>query len=300
MRRQISLLFVTIALGLAGCGQKAEKLTQLPPLETANSKNAPPAAKPSVDEQSSANAAFVEATGTAEPLRAADLGPQMTARVSAVLVDEGDVVKAGAPLVRLDMAEAELRLRQTEANAAAAKSQYEQANSEYERLAPLAPQGTVTAQQLSRLAAQRDALKSSAEAASIAASNAQREVSIAMVRAPFGGIISKVSVEVGEVATMMPARILVRLVDLSAVDVRVRVHERDLARFSVGSTASATFPSNGQVVQGKVTFISPEIDPRTRMAEVVTRIPNDEGLLRAGMFAQIRIQSSTPTLGVAL
>jgi RND family efflux transporter MFP subunit len=96
--------------------------------------------------------------------------------------------------------------------------------------------------------------------------------------------------DVGEIATLVPPTTLVRLVDTSSLDVRVKVHERELARVTIGDAVSAKFPSSSQSAVGVVTFISPEIDPRTRNAELVTRIPNPEGILRAGMFAEIEIK----------
>ncbi|HEX5659738.1 MAG TPA: efflux RND transporter periplasmic adaptor subunit [Polyangiales bacterium] len=232
----------------------------------------------------------VIANGTTEPVRVADLGPQMTGRIGALLVDEGSKVKLGQNLVRLDADEASLRVQQTAATAAQAKAQYELARAEYERLAPLLQRGTITPQQLQRLEAQRDALKSATEAAHVAQSDAARMQTNTVVRAPFAGVVSKVSMEVGEVATMMPPSVLLRLVDLSSVDVRVRVHERELTRIAIGDEVEANFSSSKQKAQGKVSFISPEIDPRTRNAEVVTRIPNAQGVLRAGMFAEIAIK----------
>jgi membrane fusion protein, multidrug efflux system len=223
-------------------------------------------------------------------VREANLGPQMTARISQIFVEEGDKVKAGSPLVQLDSVEASLRVQQTAANSASLQSQYELAKAEYERLAPLAEKGTVTAQQLQRLAGQRDALKAGSDAARVAEEDAKRNAGNTSVRAPFAGIVSKVMADVGEVATMMPVTVLLRLVDLSSVDVRVRVHERELSRISIGDAVEAKFSSSGQTAQGKVTFISPEIDPRTRNAEVVTRIPNADAALRAGMFAEISIR----------
>jgi RND family efflux transporter MFP subunit len=232
----------------------------------------------------------VVATGTTEPAREANLGPQMTARIAKILVKEGDLVKAGAVLVQLDGMEAALRVQQTAANAASTRSQYELAQSEYDRLAPLAAKGTVTPQQLQRLAGQRDALRAASDAARVAEADAERNVTNTAVRAPFAGIVSKVHMDVGEIATMMPPSVILRLVDLSSVDVRVRVHERELARVAIGDAVDAQFPSSGQSARGVVTFISPEIDPRTRNAEVVTRIPNPNGALRAGMFAELEIK----------
>ncbi len=277
-----------IVLALTACHQENEKLTQLPSSEAAAvvATVAVESAKVTREQLSRA----VIATGTTEPAREANLGPQMTARIARILVKEGDHVKVGAALAQLDTVEASLRLQQVTANAASTRSQYDLAKSEYERLAPLAERGTVTPQQLERLASQRDALKAGADAATVAEADAKRNMTNTAVRAPFPGIVSKVQMDVGEIATMMPPSVILRLVDLSSVDVRVRVHERELARVVLGDAVDARFPSSGQTAKGIVTFISPEIDPRTRNAEVVTRIPNADGVLRAGMFAEIEIK----------
>lgn len=277
-----------VVLLLTACQQDNEKLTQLP-----SSEAAAVVATVSVDTVKVTREELtraVVATGTTEPAREANLGPQMTARIAKILVKEGDVVKVGAPLAQLDTVEASLRLQQVTANAASTRSQYDLAKSEYERLAPLAERGTVTPQQLERLASQRDALKAGADAATVAEADAKRNMTNTAVRAPFAGIVSNVKMDVGEIATMMPPSVILRLVDLSSVDVRVRVHERELARIALGNSVDARFPSSGQSAKGVVTFISPEIDPRTRNAEVVTRIPNADSALRAGMFAEIEIK----------
>jgi RND family efflux transporter MFP subunit len=291
MHAKHALVF-TALLATASCAENREKLTQLP---AADGKGALPVAL-RVSAATVTRQAIVRsviANGTTEPARVADLGPQLTGRIGAMLVKEGDKVKVGQNLVRLDADEASLRVQQTAAGAAQAKAQYELAKAEYERLAPLLARGTITPQQLQRLEAQRDALKSATEAAHVAQSDAQRMQTNTTVRAPFAGVVSKVNMEVGEVATLMPPSVLLRLVDLSSVDVRVRVHERELSRVAIGDAIEASFSSSKQRAEGKVTFISPEIDPRTRNAEVVTRIPNPLGTLRAGMFAEISIRPKT-------
>ncbi|MDB4974160.1 MAG: efflux transporter, family, subunit [Myxococcaceae bacterium] len=285
-------LAITISALQGGCSSGSEKLTQLPAAEKSDqTPESFPVAIATVTRQAIVRS--VVANGTTEPARVAALGPQLSGRISALYVHEGDKVKANEILVRLDADEAALRIQQTAAGAAQAKAQYELARAEYERAAPLLQRGTITPQQLQRLEAQRDALKSAVESASLANSDAQRVHGNTTIRAPFAGIISKVPVEVGEIATMMPPTVLLRLVDLSSVDVRVRVHERELSRVAIGDPIEAKFPSSNQKALGKVTFISPEIDPKTRNAEVVTRIPNADSALRAGMFAEISIKPKT-------
>ncbi|MBL4635766.1 MAG: biotin/lipoyl-binding protein, partial [Kofleriaceae bacterium] len=111
----------------------------------------------------------VRATGTAQPIRAANLGPQTTARIEEMLVQEGDEVEKGQNLVRLDVQDARLRAAQAKAAAAAVQVQAQLAESDYQRLAPLAAKGTISAQRGPQLKAQRDALASSAKAAAAAA-----------------------------------------------------------------------------------------------------------------------------------
>lgn len=287
--KAVSVLGIGLAL-LAACGGRGDKLTELPTDEKAAGE-AVEVSVVQVHRQPITRG--VVATGTSEPARVADLGPQLTGRINAILVREGDHVRAGDVLLHLDASEASLRVQQSAAAKAQARAQYELARAEYDRLAPLLQKGTITPQQLQRLEAQRDALKSAAEAAAIAQSDAQRVQGNTTIRAPFDGIISKVQVEVGEVATLMPPTVLARLVDLSSVDVRVQVHERELSRVAIGDRVSAKFPGSGESASGQVTFISPEIDVRTRNGEVVTRIPNPSGSLRAGMYAEISIVPKT-------
>tara|TARA_R110002096_G_scaffold434832_5_gene658286 strand:+ start:95645 stop:96757 length:1113 start_codon:yes stop_codon:yes gene_type:complete len=235
----------------------------------------------------------IKATGTTQPIRAANLGPQATARIEELMVDEGDVVEKGQTLVRLDVQGARLQAAQAQAAAAAVKAQAQLAEADYQRLAPLAASGTISAQRGPQLKAQRDALASSAKAAEAAAAQARRGITNTTVRAPFAGTISSVFVEVGEIATMVPPKVLVRLVDISELEVRIQVNERDLGRIAKGDEVSVTFPSSGNRVTGTVTYISPEIQAHSRAAEVVTRITNVDRHLRAGLFAEIEIAPTT-------
>lgn len=286
-----------LVLAVAGCGNAEGNLPDLPdPTAGAGAPIEVPVATVTEERIS----VPVVASGATEPLRAADLGPQLTAQIAAVLVQEGDHVEEGQPLVRLDVRDASLRAAQAQAGAASANVQAQLAANEYQRLAPLAARGTIPTQQVDQLRAQRDALASAAAAANAMVGQARRGVTEAIVRAPFAGTVSMVLAEVGEVATMMPPTILVRLVDLSQVEVSVRVHERDLARIAPNDEVEVRFPSMGQTSAGRVTFISPEIDPRSRTAGVTARIPNPLGNLRSGLFAELRIRPSQARQGLVV
>lgn len=236
----------------------------------------------------------VDVTGTTEAVRAANVAPQISARVQKVLVSEGEEVKAGQGLVHLDASDARLRASQAKSQAASSEVQAQQLASDYERLAPLATRGSIAPQRVDQLEAQRDAMKAAASAAKAAADQASRDVSQALVRAPFAGTVSSVLVEAGEMANRTPATTLVRLVDLSEIEIRIRVHEQDLARVKVGAPATVTIESIGETFDAKVSYVRPEIDVRNRTAEVVVRLPNKDRKILAGMFARVRIEPKEP------
>lgn len=236
---------------------------------------------------------IVRATGTTAPVRISELGPVVSAIVRSVHVDEGEQVERGQLLVRLDAADVRLAAAQATASAAAARAQAELARAETERLVPLAADGTITPQRADQLQAQERALSSAAEAADIAAQQARRNVSDTSVRAPFAGTVARVYVEAGEMASRAPPTTLLRLVDLSSVEVRARVHESKLSAVERGNGVRVR--AGGVEAQGSVEYVNPELDASTRSAEVVVRVPNEDGRLRAGMSAQLEIEPSAET-----
>ena len=109
---------------------------------------------------------------------------------------------------------------------------------------------------------------------------------------PFAGFVSKVQMDVGEIATMMPPSVLLRLVDLSSVDVRVKVHERELARVAIGDAVRGQVPEQQP---DRAWARSPSSAPRSTRAPATPRwsraSPMPTVLLRAGMFAEIEHQA---------
>jgi membrane fusion protein, multidrug efflux system len=290
------LSVVLIALAACGGGEKID-------LEPAAGEEAQPERVATVPVAVASREVIrvpVVATGTTEPIRAANLGPQLTARVERVLVTEGQAVEENDPLVRLDVQDARLQAAQAQASAAAAGVQAQLAESDYQRLAPLAETGTISPQRRAQLEAQRDALASAARAAGAAATQARSAIADATLRAPFAGVIAAVHVEAGELATMVPPTILVRLVDLSEIEIRVQVHERELSRIAAGDRVHVRIPSLGDTLEGQVTYIAPEVNAQTRSAEVVTRVPNADRRVRGGVFAEVSIEPSTTREGVVV
>jgi membrane fusion protein (multidrug efflux system) len=108
------------------------------------------------------------------------------------------------------------------------------------------------------------------------------------IQAPFAGIAGARSVSPGQVITRSTT--LTTLVDLDIVKVEVNVPERYLQQVKAGQPLEfgvAAYP--GRKFKGDVYFIAAKLDEGTRTALVKARIPNEDGTLRAGMFASLEL-----------
>jgi RND family efflux transporter MFP subunit len=216
---------------------------------------------------------LVYATGFVEPAHPVSVAAQVTAPVTQVLVDEGQAVTRGQPLVRLDSAEQQALLSQAEAEARG-KTLTEG------RVATLYRQGWVTR-------AARDeavALGQSARAArdALAARAAQTTV-----RAGLAGIILKRSVEPGDLAT--PGRELLQIGNPHDIRINATVDERDIPRVRIGQSAllsSDALP--GRPIEARVTAITPGGDPNQR-AFRVRLSPSSATELPFGLTLEVNI-----------
>jgi membrane fusion protein, copper/silver efflux system len=87
-----------------------------------------------------------------------------------------------------------------------------------------------------------------------------------------------------------PEMELYNIADLSDVWVLAEVYEYELSGIHLGQKASVIFPSfQGKTFTGKVTYISPELDPKTRTAKIRVELPNRDFLIKPDMFANVEL-----------
>jgi RND family efflux transporter MFP subunit len=108
------------------------------------------------------------------------------------------------------------------------------------------------------------------------------------IRAPFDGLVLEELAEPGSV--LAAGESLLRIGDLSTVEVSAFVSELDLQRLSVGSEVKVSFEAlPDREWKGILTQISPEIDPESRKASVTITVPNEDGIVTSGMLAQVEL-----------
>jgi len=205
-----------------------------------------------------------------------------------VLVDKGDVVKAGQLLARLnctpyadERAKLEEAARQIEARA-------HFASQTLERLKPMAQQNFVGAQDLAQ--AETEAATSSAAVAHARASltEAQHKLAYCDLTAPFAGDVVARYVDPG--ALVGPGNPVVTLVDNTVMRVMVNLVEKDIGLIRTGQQATLTVDAYpAKHFPGRVLRLVKAVDARTRTMLVEIDIPNEGGLLKSGMFGRVSI-----------
>ncbi len=273
MKTPARLAALALAFALQACAGKQEK-----PAAAATPVVVAPAEVGELEER-------IEGTGELAAPDRAVIAAELDGRVTAVNVDEGIHVEAGAVLLeidpekrRLDADAASAQLRDAEAAVAVAKREYDRANAMHD-------QGVAS----DSLLDQRQTELARAQAR-VDASNAQRGVAAralrdASVRAPFAGLVARRDVSRGDY--VRPGQALLEVVALDPIEVEFSVAERDSARVAMGQPVRVTVaPYPDEAFTGSVSAVSPVIDPKTRTLRVKARIPNTDGRLRPGLFAR--------------
>lgn len=110
--------------------------------------------------------------------------------------------------------------------------------------------------------------------------------------APFDGIVLKKNVDEGE--KIIAGKTLLQIADLRNLWLKADIYENELPLISVGSSAEITFSYfPGEVLNGRVSFIYPTVDPQTRTVQVRFDIPNPNLTFKPSMFATVEIKGKT-------
>lgn len=209
-------------------------------------------------------------------------------RIEELYVDEGDFVNKGDPIAKIYAATIEQGVRQAEARLAAAKAQESNLLLEYDRAKRLSKENAMSKQQFDTIEAQYQSTQAQVEQAEAALASIKSQLQDATVTAPISGIIGQRFYETGDMAA--PQLPIVTIVQMDRVKINFNATESDLGKLKIGQEAQVKVKSYPeQIFEGKVTKISPVLDPLTRMAKVEVLIDNRDKKLKPGMFASITV-----------
>lgn len=221
--------------------------------------------------------ATVTASGQIEPTRKVDISADITGRIIALPVDEGDWVDAGDLLVRIDpsqyeagVARSQAGLSSAQASVLQARANRDQANRELERSQELrsTDSNLISEVQLEQAqtnyevsAAIANSAEHQVEQARAMLQEAQEQLAKTILRAPMSGQVTRLAVEEGEVAVpgtfSRETGLLLTVSDLSVIQVNVRVDETDVVRLHIGDSTDVEIDAYPDTVfAGRVTKIA--------------------------------------------
>lgn len=267
--RLCALLLTLAALVLGGCGGGETNATELETEDTG--KDAIPVEVAALAE--GPIEAVLRSSTNLEAESAVLVLAEAARRVVEMRVEEGDVVRRGDLLVRLEDEAQRVGLART-------RNQVERARQE------LARQQDLFRKELVSEKVFNDA-RHDLELLELALADSERELSYTEVRAPISGVLTQRLIKRGDAVS--PGQELFEIIDFDSLVARVFVPERQLRRIAVGQNVRLVAESgSGASFDGVVDRIAPVVDPRSGTVKVTVRVPRAEGL-RPGMFLQAEL-----------
>ena len=239
-------------------------------------------------------------TGSIQPERRADLRAEVAAVVVQVLKENGETVKRGELLMRLDDTSIRESLQSADAAARAAQQAFDQAQRQVERQKTLQAQGMTSAQALDDAEGRRNAAQSEMVAARGRVVSAQQQLRRTEVRAPFDGVASERKASVGDTAQV--GKELIKVIDPRGMRFEGQISADRMDDVKPGQAAS--FRVNGfgdDTFAGTVRRIDATANATTRQVEVVVAFADPSKAPKvAGLYAEGRIAAAGGILTAAM
>jgi RND family efflux transporter MFP subunit len=228
-------------------------------------------------------------TGTLYARHEAELGPKTSGVINQITVEEGDKVKKGQLLFRLESNQAALGVEQAKAAIATAQVGADSAKLDFSRATDLMNRGSIAPAAFDQSKSANDHASTALEQAKVALRVAQRVVADSAIYSPIDGVVTSKLKSVGETATMMPPTVVLVVQDVEHLELRARLPERALVGLKDGSKLHMNIPTVQIARDVPVKRINPAIDTRTRTVEVVGDVDNADGKLKVGMLAEVGV-----------
>lgn len=276
----LAIVTATLALTLAACGGPREHAA------VREAEAAQPAGTAYVLRDTTI-AATQEATAIAEPFAQATLSTKLMATVTAVLVKEGDAVRAGQPLVRIDARDLDAKRRQVQAGIAGAEAMYREAELMANRMRALYADSAAPKAQLDAAEAGLARAQAGVGAARAGESEIDAVAGYSVVRAPFAGTVTQRFVDPGAFAA--PGAPLVTVQDNRSLRIAATVSPAVAAKVARGARVAVTV--EGVAATATVEGVVPAAGGSLYTVNAV--VANRDGSLLSGGAARLMVGAGT-------
>ena len=238
----------------------------------------------------------VPVSGSLRAVQSATIKAPVAGELQGLQLREGDSVRAGQEVERIDPTDSNARLRQAQQQADAAKAQAQISQRQFDNNRALVDQGFISRTALDTSQASLNAAQASYQAALAAADVARKALADTVLRSPITGLVAQRLVQNGE-RVAVEARIL-EVVDLSRLELEALLAPADSVSVRVGQKARLTIEGNGEPLQATVVRISPSAQTGSRTVPVYLAVtpPTGGPALRQGLFVQGALDVGTAEL----
>lgn len=227
-------------------------------------------------------------SGTLEGQTSASVSAKISGRIEQVFVQEGQAVKAGDPLVKLETVELNNSTRQAMDSVRKSQANYELALNDYNRYQTLYDKGAVSEQQFDNAKAKLKSAEADLSSAQASQSSAEQQYSYGLITSPVDGVVANKAATIGQVVS--PGTALMVVQDIHQVYAVINVEQKELGRIKVGQKGSVTLDAYpGKVFEGVVELMNPEAGSANRMFRTKLKIDNAGEELKPGMFANVEL-----------
>ncbi|WP_153115566.1 efflux RND transporter periplasmic adaptor subunit [Rhodocyclus tenuis] len=248
---------------------------------------------------------LLEVVGRAEAYESVTLKSRLDGQVAAVSYSEGQHVRQGDVLLRLDPADFQARLQQAEANLARDEAQLAKARADVQRYVALNGRGFVSEEKVNEVRTAEAAAQASLRADQAAAELARLQVSYTTIRAPFAGVVGArlvfpgTAVKTNDTALAVVNRVRPLYVTFSVPEKHLRKLRAALAAGPL--PASVTLPGNKEErFEALIGFIDNAVDATTGTIQVKARLDNQDEKLTPGQFLNVALALDTLTASVVV
>lgn len=226
-------------------------------------------------------------SGSLKAVNSAVIKARVAGELQGLAVREGDFVKAGQVIARIEASEYESRVRQAREQAESAKAQVNVAQRQYDNNKALVDQGFISKTALETSVANLNAAQATYKAALAGAEVAAKSVADTVLKSPIAGQVSQRLAQPGERVGVDGK--IIEVVDLSRLELEASLSAQESMDVRVGQSAELQIEGSRQVVNAKVVRINPSAQAGSRSVLVYLNIDNTGGAalpLRQGLFAQ--------------
>ncbi len=294
-----ALAAAAMALALAGCGSGGDdaKRKKPPMLVAVNQAGAEDFVPQLV------------ALGTVTPLQSVAVRTRIDGQITAILFHEGDTVRAGQPLFRLDDRAVRAEIAQNRATLASAAANAAQASADFSRAQQLVGKGFVSKATLDikRAAAQSGSAAIAGAKATIA--SAETTLSYLTIRAPVSGRTGEIGFKIGATVRAADATPLVTVNQLSPITVRFLVPPEQIqpvrsamaaGPLTVAALTQRDDSASAPLATGRLTFLDNNVDPGNGSVTAKAEFANQGDALWPGAIVNIRFPLGTAQQRIAL